>query len=461
MIGPEAAIMASVRFLKWKDRKDGMNPKTKTLAVEPILPVELGLGKVKFAQGAKAGRWVFATGVMAQDFANGIAPDVLAERAPHAGVPKREKEAARIFENLNAVLQAAGTERGNIVRTDQYYTSVKAVPPYQAVRREFLGGRIPPSTSIVQKGLLLPEADMNVQAIAVIPQKGFEPEHLKHDHLRGRPTSGYSPALTVGDFVFVPGVTAMAIGDEARRHGIAAAALMAEGVRWGGQPIKLEAEFIITQRIIPSLQLAGMRIDDVVHAQIYLTESEDYSAFNEVWLHHFGSSGPAFSVIPCIKHGLAPYDGNIEINVLAVRSGGATGKRHVDAGVVTGCRNQPQAVRAGDLLCISGLMAIDQDGLVAAAGVDPRQPWFSSSPEAQAECIVDNVERLFEAAGTSIHNVVRVQQFHTDLAEFYPIYRVWERRLGGRPLPFSAVEVPSPLPVPGATVMIEVWAFVP
>jgi len=438
-----------------------MNPKTKTLAVEPILPVELGLGKVKFAQGAKAGRWVFATGVMAQDFANGIAPDVLAERAPHAGVPKREKEAARIFENLNAVLQAAGTERGNIVRTDQYYTSVKAVPPYQAVRREFLGGRIPPSTSIAQKGLLLPGADMNVQAIAVIPQKGFEPEHLKHEHLRGRPTSGYSPALTVGDFVFVPGVTAMAIGDEARRNGIAAAALMAEGVQWGGQPIKLEAEFIITQRIIPSLQLAGTRIDDVVHAQIYLTESEDYSAFNEVWLRHFGKSGPAFSIIPCIKHGLAPYDSNIEINLLAVRSGGATGKHYVDAGVVTGCRNQPQAVRAGDLLCFSGLMAIDQDGLVATAGVDPRQPWFSSPAEAQAECIVDNVEKLCEAAGTSIHNIVRVQQFHTDLGEFYPVYRVWERRLGGRPFPFSAVEVPAPLPVPGATVMIEVWAFVP
>ena len=47
---------------------------------EPLLPVELGAGKVKFAQGIKAGRWVFATGVMAQDFKNGIAPDVLVSR---------------------------------------------------------------------------------------------------------------------------------------------------------------------------------------------------------------------------------------------------------------------------------------------------------------------------------------------------------------------------------------------
>src|SRR5687767_4104153 len=73
---------------------------------EPLLPVELGAGKVKFAQGMKAGRWVFATGLMAQDFVHGIAPDVLADRIPHADRPKREKETLRIYENLDAVLRA-------------------------------------------------------------------------------------------------------------------------------------------------------------------------------------------------------------------------------------------------------------------------------------------------------------------------------------------------------------------
>ncbi len=106
--------------------------KAVTDTAEPLLPVELGSGKVKFAQGVKAGRWVFATGLMAQDFVNGIAPDVTAERTPHAGLPKREKEASRIFQNLDAVLRAAGTDRTNLVRTDQYYTTVKAVPSLSA-----------------------------------------------------------------------------------------------------------------------------------------------------------------------------------------------------------------------------------------------------------------------------------------------------------------------------------------
>src|SRR5580692_7807812 len=385
---------------------------TKSAAVEPLLPVELGPGKIKFAQGVKAGRWVFATGLMAQDFVHGIAPDVLAERAPHAGLPKREKEALRIFENLDAVLRAAG-------------------------------------------------ADMNIQAMGVIPGDGFTVEHLKHAQLAGRPTSGYSPAVTVGDFIFLPGITSLAIGDEPRRNGVAAAALMAEGAQWGGQPIKLETEFIITKRMTASLALAGATLEEVVHAQVYLTDRDDYSAFSAAWTKHFGTGGPSVSIIPCIDHGLAPYDGKIEINVIAAKPGGAARKRHIDAGIATAFRHLPQAVKAADLLFIPALMAAGREGLLPAAAVDPRQPYFSSSPEAQAEAIIDSIARLCAAAGTSLANVVRVLLFLTDIGDFYPVYKVWERRLGGGPLPFSAVEVPGPLPVPGATVMMEAWAYAP
>ena len=434
---------------------------TKSATAEPLLPVELGSGKIKFAQGMKAGRWVFATGLMAQDFKNGIAPDVLAERSPHAGLPKREKEALRIFENLDAVLRTAGTDRNNLVRTDQYYTTVKAVPPYQQVRREFLRGRIPPSTSIAQQGLLLPGADMNIQAMAVISGDGLAVEHLKHEELQGRPTSGYSAAVTVGDFIFLPGITSLAVGDEPRRNGVAAAALMTEGAQWGGQPIKIETDFIITERMTASLALAGAKLEDVVHAQVYLMDREDYSPFNEAWIRHFGMAGPTVSIIPCIEHGLAPYDGKIEINVIAAKPGSAAAKQHVDAGVATAFRHQAQAVKAGDLLFIPASMAVDRDGFLVSAAVRSRQPYFSSSPEAQAEAIVDNIARLCEVAGTSLANVVRVLLFHTDIGEFYPVYKVWERRLGGRPLPFSAVEVPGPLPLPGATVMMETWVYAP
>jgi enamine deaminase RidA (YjgF/YER057c/UK114 family) len=106
-------------------------------------------------------------------------------------------------------------------------------------------------------------------------------------------------------------------------------------------------------------------------------------------------------------------------------------------------------------------MANDRNGLLPSAVLDRRQPYFSSAPEAQAEAIIENVARLCEAGETTLDNIVRLLFFHTDIREFYPIIKVWERRLGGRPLPFSAVEVPGPLPVPGATVMIETWVYAP
>ena len=429
--------------------------------IVPLLPVTLGRGNVHYAQGVRAGRWVFASGHMAQDFQNGISPDVIHEKAPHAGLPKREKEMALIFDHIEAVLMEGGTGLGNIVRTDQYYTTVNAVPPYQATRRKRFGTLIPPSTSIVEKGFVLPGADINLQAIAVVPSDGFEPEHLSNPVLAGRPTSGYSPALTVGDFVFLPGVTSMAMGDEKRRNVIAEAARVEQGMQWGGQPIKLETEFIITQRIKPSLELAGSTLDEIVKVQVYLTDPEDYSAFNEAWLEHFSENGPALSIIPCATEGLAPIDGTIEINVLALKTGAATSKQQIEAGVFPGFRRQPQAVRAGDLLFLSGLMAIDEDGLVADARTDPGQPWFSSSAASQAECIISNAEKLCSVAGTSLSNAVRIQQFHTDISEFYPVHRAWQKHLPDTPLPFSAVHVPHPLPVPAATLLMDIWVYAP
>ncbi len=430
--------------------------------VEALLPVTLGAGGgVHYAQGVRAGRWVFATGHMAQDFENGMAPGVMNERAPHSGAPKREKEASLIFDHIEAVLAAGGTGIANVVRTDQYYTTVDAVPPYQAARRSRFGALIPPSTSIVEQGFVLPGADINLQAIAVVPEDGFRPEHLSSKDLAGRPTSGYSPALTVGDFVFVPGITSMAQGDEPRRNAVASAALIEQGMQWGGQSIKLETEFIITERITPSLALAGAALDDVVKAQVYLTDPDDYSAFNDAWIKHFGDNGPALSIVPCATEGLAVIDGKIEINVLALKSGGATKKQKITAGVETAFKGQVEAVRAGDMLFLSGLMANDAAGLVAGCERDPGQPWFSSPAARQAECIIANAEKLCRAAGTSLGNAVRIQQFHTDISEFYPAHQAWRRHLPGTALPFAAVHVPHPLPVPGATMLMDIWVYAP
>ena len=127
----------------------------------------------------------------------------------------------------------------------------------------------------------------------------------------------------------------------------------------------------------------------------------------------------------------------------------------------TVCDGHAVAMRAGDLLCFSGMVAADAQGLVERARLDPRQPYYGSSIEAQMEYLLAVADAVCRRAGTSLANVVRIQQMHTDLAEFYPACQVWHRRLPGVPLPMAAFQVPAPLLVPGCTVQLDLWVYVP
>ena len=75
--------------------------------------------------------------------------------------------------------------------------------------------------------------------------------------------------------------------------------------------------------------------------------------------------------------------------------------------------------------------------------------------------LIDLAEEVCERAGASLRNVVRISQLHTDLADFLPACRVWQRRLPGLPLPISAARVPAPLLVPGCSVALDLWVYAP
>jgi enamine deaminase RidA (YjgF/YER057c/UK114 family) len=353
------------------------------------------------------------------------------------------------------VLQAGGSRFGNIVRVDQYYTDYRAVPPYHGARRAALGDHIPPSTSILMPRLLLAGQDIEMQMIAV--EDGVKVQHIRPKAHAIHASSGYSLALTAGDFVFVAGRLADAL---VLTDGLAPEVRLPAGHLWKGVPVKLETEYTIKQKLEPALKAAGSSLADIVKCQVYLRDPADFALFNEVWREFFPKNPPATSVMPMATPGLAIEEGRIEINAIALRSGGKTRARTVDAKVMPAWGGYSQAVRAGDLLFISGLLAIDRNGLIDAARVDPAQPLFGSSVQAQMHYMLGNAQKLCAAAGTSLANVVRIQQFHTDLKDFYPAYQVWEQHLPGQYLPYSAVEVPF-LPVPGCTVQLDLWVYAP
>jgi enamine deaminase RidA (YjgF/YER057c/UK114 family) len=431
-------------------------PTRKKSAVKPLLPVTIEQGGIRYAPGMKAGRWIFATGHKGNaDFAGGMSADVMREALPSWDSSKHRRESDQIFANLGRVLQAGGSRFGNIVRVDQYYTDYRAVPPYHGARRAALGDHIPPSTSILMPRLLLAGQDIEMQMIAV--EDGVKVQHIRPKAHAIHASSGYSLALTAGDFVFIAGRLADAL---VLTDGLAPEVRLPAGHLWKGVPVKLETEYTIKQKLEPALKAAGSSLADIVKCQVYLRDPGRFRAVQRS-VARILSEETAGDERDIDGHAGARDRGGKDRDqrdCLAQRRQDTRANRRCESHAGVG-RLQPGGARGRPPV----YFRIAGDRPQRAHRCRTRRSCAAAvrlERAAQMDHMLGNAQKLCEAAGTSLANVVRIQQFHTDLKDFYPAYQVWEQHLPGQYLPYSAVEVPF-LPVPGCTVQLDLWVYVP
>ena len=425
-----------------------------TSKVTPIGAVRIPGTDIHYAPGMKAGGWVFLTGIEALDYGVGLVPAVAGTAGlPNHGLPRHRREGDFICARFKELLGQAGTSFANTVRLDQYYPTWKAVDPYHLARRAAFGGYIPPSTSVIMEELLTARADITASLLAVVPGEGREPARVTTPQVTAPVWSGFVPAVTSGDFIFVAGQMARgADGNPDPQAHVPAHS------RWGGYEIRRQTEYLIREKFVPALEAAGSSLANAVKAQVYLRDIDDTAHFLDVWNSHFGARQCALSIVPTKDFGLVP--GIIEINLVALTDA-ATKKKIIDGCIPAEMTYGAAAVRAGDLLLCSGLMAVDGAGPIAGIRAGQGLPYFGKAARAQMDYIVNAVKAVCAAGGTQIENVVRIHQFHTDLADFYPMHRSWQEALGGAPVPFTAVRVPATLPVPACSVMIDPWVYAP
>jgi enamine deaminase RidA (YjgF/YER057c/UK114 family) len=428
------------------------------VAVEPLLPVAIPHTSARLARGIRAGRWVFATGQAATDHVNGLAPEVVRAEHPLNGESRYKREARRTYENVKEVLAEVGATTSDVVRVDQYYTSERALHPYHEVRHEVFGRQIPPSTSNLHQKFSRTGQTIEIQVMAAVPGSGIT---VKHETFKPSydisPVSGYSPALSAGDFRFVPGQTG-----EARKDGEGPLDPTVRHPRalWRQWPIKLETDYIVKRKLVSCLEGAGASLDGVVKAQVYLSDPEDVPGFNEAWLAHFKNDPPATTIIATTNPGFAIHDLRIEINTISLATKGKTRREVIRGPQPPAFDGYVSAIKCGDLLFLSGLMALEDGRLIEEAKVDARQPFYGIPVKAELRSIIAQAEATCRAAGTSLRNAVRIQQFHTDLADLPAAIEVWDEAMAQAPLPLSPIEV-AWLPVPGARVQVDLWVYVP
>lgn len=409
---------------------------------------------IEHAAGVKAGDWVFLTGIEATDYRTGLLAGVAPESGlPFHGRPKHRREAAAVFGRMKQLLEAGGSSLSHAARVDQYYTTWKAVDSYHHERVAAFDKHIPPSTSIVMEGLAGAGIDISVQLIAVRAGSALAPQRVSTEHLGAPVWSGFAPAVTCGDFVFIAGQMARgADGSHDPRAHVSPHSL------WGGYEIRKQAEHVIRESLMPALQAAGSSPSNAVKAQAYVRHVEDIPHLMDVWNHCFGERQVALTVVPAAEFG--HVSANLEINLVALRDDGTTRKEVIAAPVPEDCCFGAPAVRAGELLFLSGLMPASDGGPVTGSSTALAWPSFGIDARAQAEFLLAKADQICSLAGARLSDTVRAQHFMVDPADFPLVHGLWSRRIGRAALPWSVVKTPGVQAVPQGRLTLDLWVYV-
>ena len=108
------------------------------------------------------------------------------------------------------------------------------------------------------------------------------------------------------------------------------------------------------------------------------------------------------------------------------------------------------AVRAGDLLFVSGIVAVDADGNLVG----------DDDVVDQARQVFENMRRVLAAASCGFEDVVKITIFLTDVEDRAKINPLRQQVFGVARPASTLVEVPR-LAVPGARIEIEAVALLP
>jgi 2-iminobutanoate/2-iminopropanoate deaminase len=106
-----------------------------------------------------------------------------------------------------------------------------------------------------------------------------------------------------------------------------------------------------------------------------------------------------------------------------------------------------QAIRAGELVFVSGQLALRPD----------HAEIVGDTIQEQTEQVFANLRAILEAAGSSLDRLVKTTVYLTDLGEFAGMNEVYARHVGEQPPARATIEI-SALPS-GAKVEIEAIAL--
>jgi enamine deaminase RidA (YjgF/YER057c/UK114 family) len=391
-----------------------------------------------------AGDWIFVSGQLATDWQTGLtAADSLRR-------PPVKAQIESIYDNLQKILAAAGAGLDSLARVELFFLDRDDVQR-TIEERDLREGDVhhPTSAAVLVDALVVPGALLQIEPMAFRPQPGKTLEAIDMPGAAVHARASFSKGIVYGQWV----VTAGNVARDPSGASVIAPEAFVDPNYWLGSPITQQTVYIVRRRLAEVLDAAGCGLEDVVRAQVYLTNpARDYAAFCEIWFELFPNGAPSTVVIPVSGLGLG--GAVVEISFVAVQKG------MVDIVAIAAERDPaPRAVRSGDIVWCSTIAALDEAGLAADAADLRGLPFLESPGMRQMREILERLGRTLDAAGSTIADLAKLTVFSSDLSELPGFVTLWREAFASSPPAIGVVQVPGPiLGVPGCTVAVDAIA---
>jgi reactive intermediate/imine deaminase len=367
-----------------------------------------------YSEASLAKGLVFAAGQLASDFKTGVPP----EARKHPNFPfygsDIKLQTDYILKNMARTFKAAGTSMDNVIKAQVFLMDLNDFNGFDEVWKQHFKVP-PPRTTIGTTGLLVKDTLVEIDLIATLPDK---PGKVISSGAP-KPLANYSEAMQAGDLVFAAGQLASDF-----KTGVPAAAKRGENFPFYGSDIQLQTEFVL-ENLKKTFEAAGSSLDHVVKAQVFLTNLNDFAGFDQVWKRYFKVPPPRTTVG---TSGLLVRETLVEIDLIGYVPRSGLKHEVIKSGAPRPLANYSEAFTLGDFVFAAGQIASDyKTGVPAEARKHQNFPFYGSDIKLQATYILNNLKQTFEAAGSSIDNVVKAQVFLTDLKNFAAFDEVWKQ----------------------------------
>jgi 2-iminobutanoate/2-iminopropanoate deaminase len=102
--------------------------------------------------------WIYVSGQIANDLEGKL-----------VGPSDLRAQTRQVFENLRAILEANGATFADVVKIGTYVTTLNDLAGMREVRSEYLTPELPASTAVQVAALVVPDAMIEIDLVAVVP----------------------------------------------------------------------------------------------------------------------------------------------------------------------------------------------------------------------------------------------------------------------------------------------------